>query len=334
MALIHGGQLNNIAKYYQIPSEQWLDLSTGISPLSYPIPKIPMAVWQQLPQNSPELITAATTYYGCKNIMATSGSQSIISKLPLLCSQHLGNQLKVWLPEVGYKEHEKAWRENGYQICHYHELPQPQHLTSQCVVIVINPNNPSGKLYNKELLSDLLACIEILGGWLVIDEAFMDVISPSQSLIAQTTNQQLFVLRSVGKFFGLAGIRLGFVSAAPVWLERLNALSSPWEVNGPAQFIATQALQDQYWQNKQQTNLQRLSNELEYLLQQYFCSTITGTTLFKTVKLVNAKNVFEQLCRCGVYVRLCDEQNALRFGLATDSDMNKLKGALANLNAG
>ena len=331
MALIHGGQLDKIAELYQIPQAQWLDLSTGISPLVYPIPEIPVAVWQQLPQPSADLLTAASHYYDCDHIMATSGSQSIISKLPLLCRQYLAEKLKVWLPAVGYKEHEKAWRDNGYQICHYHQLPQPAQLTAQCVVIVINPNNPTGELYSKQQLNHLLSHLKNLDGWLVIDEAFMDVISPTQSLIGQTSNQHLFVFRSVGKFFGLAGIRLGFVSASPIWLARLMAMSSPWEVNGPAQFVATQALKDTPWQQVQLAALQRLSKQLEQLLLQHFSVTISGNLLFKTVPLTNAPEIFEQLCHAGVYVRLCDENNALRFGITTDIELNQLRNILQEI---
>lgn len=332
MSLIHGGQLHKIALDYQIPSEQWLDLSTGISPFCYPIPEIPTAIWQQLPQPSSELIAAAKNYYGCHNILATSGSQSIISKLPTLCQQHLGNKLKVWLPRVGYKEHQKAWQQHNYQICLYDQLPQPQQLTARCVVVVINPNNPSGQLYSRACLTDLLTNIEQLGGWLIIDEAFMDVITPSQSLIDLTDNDHLMVFRSVGKFFGLAGIRLGFVSAAPRWLEAITALSSPWEVNGPAQFIATQALLNKNWQQKQLADLHQLAEQLELLLQQQFNNDISGTVLFKTVKLDHASEIFEQLCQQGVYVRLCDEKNALRFGIATTKQLSRLTNIFNQLN--
>jgi len=166
----------------------------------------------------------------------------------------------------------------------------------------------------------------------VIDEAFMDVISPSQSMIDQTSNQHLLVLRSVGKFFGLAGIRLGFVSAAPVWLDAITALSSPWEVNGPAQFIATEALLNQSWQQRQLNDLQDLAKRLEVLLQQHFNRSISGTALFKTVKLEQAPELFDRLCQRGIYVRLCDENDALRFGIPTKQQLNTLAKVLNELN--
>lgn len=325
MSLIHGGNLNKMAQQYGIAVENWLDLSTGISPISYPVPLIPEKVWQQLPQTSDALISAAKQYYGTNHITATSGSQYIIQKLPQLFS----DLTQVWLPLVGYKEHEKAWQHHGVTIKHYHTLPQPEQLANYAIVVVINPNNPSGKLYKRDELAALLEVIESKNGHLVVDEAFMDVIEPTQSMIDLTDSKHLFVLRSVGKFFGLAGIRLGFVSAHPSWLNIINSGAGPWQVNGPAQFIGEKALADKVWQIQQRQTLAGLSSALETLLVETFDVKVQGTTLFKTVKLNNAQQLFDQLCRQGVYVRLCDEKNALRFGVPTEQGLVVLAEVLA-----
>jgi len=340
--LVHGGQLNQMAELYQIPTEQWLDLSTGISPTSYPIPEIPQIIWQQLPQPSKSLLEAAQHYYGTKNISATSGSQAIIARLPYLFQNHVQENISnidVWLPEVGYKEHEKSWRDAGFNIKQYHQLPSCAELTQHAIVVVINPNNPTGKLQQQQTLSALLNKVEALSGWLVVDEAFMDVINPSQSIIHLTENKHLFVLRSVGKFFGLAGIRIGFLSANQHWLEKLRAMSSPWEVNGPAQFITEQALKNQKWQSAQQQTLIALSTQLEALLTATFLKpinkgiereiSISGCGLFKTLIHPQAPNLFQSFCRQGLYVRLCDEKNALRFGIPKQEQLGKLAELLA-----
>jgi cobalamin biosynthetic protein CobC len=143
-----------------------------------------------------------------------------------------------------------------------------------------------------------------------------------------TDNKHLFVLRSIGKFFGLAGIRLGFLSANQYWLDKLAELSNPWEVNGPAQFVATKALQDNQWQQHQLTSLRQLSDNLTSLLSQTFNQIPKGTLLFQTISLVNAPQVFDLLCKQGIYVRLCDEQNALRFGIPLNDGLLKLHLAL------
>ncbi|MCG7499322.1 threonine-phosphate decarboxylase CobD [Vibrio sp. Of7-15] len=332
MKLIHGGQLHTIAQHYAIPIDEWLDLSTGISPISYPVPPIPISVWQQLPQSSPTLLKAAQQYYKTDNLIATSGSQSIIETLPSIFIQHIVPTTTVWLPKVGYKEHEKAWHDHGFIINHYSQLPSADELTPHCIVVVINPNNPTGVLTAQSTLTQLLTQVEKRQGWLIVDEAFMDCVTPSQSVASLTNNPHLFVLRSVGKFFGLAGIRLGFLSAAPIWLSTLANTTGPWQVNGPAQYIAEKALTDLNWQSEQSLQLQRLSNNLEHLLMDTFQTAVSGTSLFKTVLLPNAPELFKQLCQQGVYVRLCDEQNALRFGIPTDAELEKLAKAFAKLN--
>jgi len=350
--LVHGGQLNKMAKRYKIPVDQWLDLSTGISPISYPIPKIPTNIWQQLPQENTALINAAKKYYGTEsinvennaieNISVTNGSQAIIARLPILYPEYIRQSqpydnryqysiknkmtnIDVWLPEVGYKEHEKSWCDAGFTIKQYQQLPTSNELTKNAVVVVINPNNPSGELHSQQTLTALLSTVEKHQGWLIVDEAFMDVISPSQSVIHLTQSNHLFVLRSVGKFFGLAGIRIGFLSAHFDWLEKLKQLASPWEVNGPAQFITEQALKDIDWQLAQQQALAQLTTQLKQLLTRSFIDraskstrhkiTITGCNLFQTLTHPQAEKLHLWLCRQGVYVRLCDKKNALRFGI-------------------
>jgi cobalamin biosynthetic protein CobC len=340
--LTHGGQLNQMAELYQIPPEQWLDLSTGISPISYPIPEIPLTIWQQLPQPSKNLLDAAQRYYGTKNITATSGSQAIIARLPDLFKNNVQENITnidVWLPEIGYKEHEKSWCDAGFNIKQYAQLPSADELTQHAIVVVINPNNPTGKLHQQQTLTALLKKIEALSGWLVVDEAFMDVIKPSQSIINLTENKHLFVLRSVGKFFGLAGIRIGFLSANQYWLVRLQQMSSPWEVNGPAQFITEQALSNKSWQLAHQDDLVRLSKQLEELLAETFLTSankgdegvvsISGCGLFKTLIHPQATELFQLFCRQGLYVRLCDEKNALRFGVPKQEQLATLTELLA-----
>jgi cobalamin biosynthetic protein CobC len=336
--LIHGGQLNKMAELYQIAIEKWLDLSTGISPTSYPIPEIPQTIWQQLPQSSEALLNAARNYYGCEHIFATSGSQAIIARLPHLFKLNIQEnitKIDVWLPNIGYKEHEKSWLNAGFNIKQYQQLPSQKELTQHAIVVVINPNNPTGELYNQQTLQSLLITLESMSGWLIIDEAFMDVISPSQSIIHLTDNKHLFVLRSVGKFFGLAGIRIGFLSAHPDWLELLNQLSSPWEVNGPAQFITEQALTNNSWQLTQKNELKTLARNLENLLIKTFVKPlnnkinpdihITGCDLFKILIHPQATELYQKFCCQGLYVRLCDEEHALRFGIPNQKQYKKLE---------
>jgi cobalamin biosynthetic protein CobC len=342
VSLVHGGQLNQMASRYHRPIEKWLDLSTGISPISYPIPYIPQEIWQQLPQTSDRLVEVAKRYYGTESISVTSGSQAVIARLPSLYLKFvkkLAINIDVWLPEVGYKEHEKSWRDSNFNIKKYNSLPSTESLAENAIVVVINPNNPTGELHQQQSLRLLLQKIEQCSGWLIVDEAFMDVVKPNQSIIHLTSSKHLLVLRSFGKFFGLAGIRIGFLSAHPHWIDKVNQISSPWEVNGPAQYIAEQALNDQGWQDNQHEALTVLSKKLEQLLSKTFLSTqkrnssvdirITGCELFKTITHPQASTLHDLLCRQGLYIRLCDEKNALRFGIPNQDQCIILEKLLA-----
>ncbi|AWB68871.1 threonine-phosphate decarboxylase [Saccharobesus litoralis] len=338
MPLIHGGQLNTIAEQYDIPREQWLDLSTGIAPIAYPIPSVPEHIWQQLPQENAALNKAAQHYYQTNHVLVTNGSQSIIKALPDLWRQHMQGDLSshVFIPQYGYKEHQQAWADNHFAIYHYqNELPSLDCLTANCVLVVINPNNPTGQLVSKQKLKVYQQKITELKGLLVIDEAFMDVITPSQSLSASLDNEHTLILRSFGKFFGLAGIRIGFLLGSQNWLQQFSNTLGPWQVNGPAQFVAEQALLDNLWQQQQNDWLQEQSQKLQSLLVEvlppHLVATIAGTNLFQTVTFKQtdtAQQLFNALCQQAVYVRLTDEKLALRFGMPTAEQLPRLKKAL------
>ena len=365
-ALVHGGQLSTIAQRYQIEEKDWLDLSTGIAPIAYPVGIIPTACWQRLPQNNEGLLHAARGYYQTHNLLPTPGSQSIIQMLPQLCRARGFASSKVWLPKVGYQEHRKAWQKAGYQTVDYTDINELDQIKHKDIVLLINPNNPTGALYSKEHVCQLLKETHSKQGLLIIDEAFMDATgqqsmaqelgrrnramsnpalstetSGEHSSLNHSSNnssnngpnntdksEALIILRSVGKFFGLAGVRLGFVLASKSWLSAMSSSLGPWAVSGPAQFVGERALTDYRWQEEQRIVLTRLSSALETILTQAFAQPVHGTSLFKTVRTPQAPAVFEALCQQGIYVRLCDEKDALRFGIPDEQGLKRLENAL------
>ena len=342
MALIHGGQLQQVAKQYNIAPENWLDLSTGVAPFSYPIPEIPEKLYQALPQSSNDLETAAKYYYGANNLLVTNGSQVIIKLLPTLWREQNQHSTTVYLPEQGYKEHELAWKTAGFTLCWYQdELPDLSKIEENSVLLVINPNNPTGQLYHQSVLISYQEKLATCGGLLVIDEAFIDVIMPSQSMTNAINNyKNTLILRSFGKFFGLAGIRIGFLIGEQTWLEKFSEHLGPWQVNGPAQFIAQKALADKHWHKQQQQSLKTLSVRLQIILAENlpveYIAKITGTDLFQTVYFKenldgenNAEYYYVALCQQGIYVRLTDDKHALRFGLVKEEQLERLVNALA-----
>jgi len=340
MAILHGGQLTRVAKQYQIPVSQWLDLSTGIAPFSYPVPPIALDSWQALPTISPRLIKAASDYYQAKHCWPLSGSQQLIEKLPQLWqdkkqrnASHQGVEKHVYLPKVGYKEHQHAWTKAGYQL-HFYQRELPSAIEKNSVVVVINPNNPLTDSFTIAALQRCQQHCQTQQALLIIDEAFADIFAPQFSFVTQLNDDldDVIVLRSFGKFFGLAGIRIGFVCSSQAWCDIIQESNGPWSVNGPALVIAEQALQDKAWQLAQIKRLEQQSQQQKALLEQALSTQdyrIESNALFITVFLENAPELYDKLCQQAVYVRLTDEQDALRFGIANEAQLITLQHQLA-----
>jgi len=317
--LHHGGGLIEAAKKYNIAESSWLDLSTGVSPWHYPISDIPSQSWNRLPEEEDGLIEAADRYYAGHNALPVAGSQAAIQCLPVVLAAKRGGPGLLLLPKVGYKEHERAWRLQGWQLECYDadQYPTPEQIGRCDVLLVINPNNPSASVTPSHVLHTWLDKLSVRGAFLIVDEAFMDM-TPEQSMNS-VSNQHLVVLRSVGKFFGLAGIRAGFVFAPSCIRLDLQACLGPWCLNGPARIICAQAFADIEWQQMQIRRLRQSSERLRELLS-LLPGTVVGTSLFQTIYLASAPVWHDRLCQYGILTRLTDEQNALRFGIPADDD--------------
>lgn len=345
--LDHGGKLLSFAQKYQISVAQWLDLSTGVSPFTYPGSPIPAEAWNRLPELNDGLEAAAADYYGCDTLLAVAGSQAAIMVLPEVVAQQRGRLGVVAIPSVGYKEHQHAWQ--GYRshdnerwtVECYVGTPSASLLARADVVVVINPNNPTGKRIPVRELNQWQHALQAgegrrNEGVLIVDEAFVDC-TPEQSLLKQSLLREsqrslpsnMIVLRSVGKFFGLAGARVGFVFAAPLLLEAMASTLGPWTIPGPSRHITTEALNDREWQASMREQLIAAGRRLKALLERSFDCHTTGTELFQTVLLTEAPQIHHWLCQQAILTRLCDEQNALRFGIpANESDWQRLEQVL------
>jgi cobalamin biosynthesis protein CobC len=323
--LEHGGDLSQAVSDYNIPLENWLDLSTGINPDHYPIPPIPSALWQRLPNHSDDLSEAALHYYNCQSALPAAGSQAIIQTLP-----KLRKKCKVAMPKVMYKEHAHAWRSHGHTLQLFECRPDADALTHADVVLLCNPNNPTGQRFNKsELLSWHQQLIQ-RGAWLIVDEAFMDT-TPEYSLAPHTDSEGLFVLRSLGKFFGLAGARVGFLLAHPSYLAAVQELIGPWSLTGASRYIATQALLDHHWQDNTRKTLISNSQKLQKMLTLYGLPPIGGTTLFQYITTPQSVTIKNQLAQHGVWIRVFNQPQAIRLGLPPEDGWDKLDHALKRL---
>jgi cobalamin biosynthetic protein CobC len=318
--LEHGGNLGKAAVFYGIPVEQWLDLSTGINPQGYPVADIPSSLWQRLPLEHDGLLEAAHDYYQARNILPTAGSQAAIQSLPRLRPP---SRVRILGPT--YAEHERAWQQSGHHVemLTGEDLPLAVLSDAIDVLVVCNPNNPTGRLINTKTLLVWHHQLAERGGWLIVDEAFMDS-TPEYSLAQHTHLPGLIVLRSLGKFFGLAGARVGFVLAENSLLEQLNEQLGPWAINGASRWIAIQALMDKAWQSTTCEHLNQSSLRLQNLLRRYELIPHGGTALFQWVISEHAQRWQQHLARYGVWVRYFDASyssanlhsfSSLRFGL-------------------
>ncbi|MFZ3018877.1 MAG: threonine-phosphate decarboxylase CobD [Gallionella sp.] len=324
--LEHGGRLRAAARRYGIPESEWLDLSTGINPDGWPVPAVPAEIWQALPQDDDELNAAACAYYGTTQLLAVSGSQAAIQSLPSLRSPS-----KVALVAPSYAEHAHAWQRHGHEVA---GVPADEILhvgDDMSVVVIVNPNNPTGKHFTRDELLELHARLAARGGWLVVDEAFMDA-TPEHSLASVCSCPGLIVLRSVGKFFGLAGARVGFVLAEENVLQPLAELLGPWPIAAPSRYVATLALRDAAWQRAARESLPQAAQRLAELLRAHGLSPTGGSSLFQWLRCADAANVHEQLARLGILTRLFEQPASLRFGLPRDeAQWARLAAALSEI---
>lgn len=322
--LEHGGRLNAAAARYGIDPARWIDLSTGINPNGWPVPTLPARNWNRLPEPDDGLIVAAQAYYSAPQVLPVAGSQAAIQAIPGLRARS-----RVGIPAPSYAEHAEAWRRAGHEVELLTHADLATKVAQLDVLVLANPNNPTGARCTTETLLRWHAGLAARGGWLVVDEAFMDA-TPAESIAAFSARPGLMVLRSLGKFFGLAGARAGFVLAEAELLQRLDERLGPWTVCGPAREVARLALLDRTWQVQTRSCLIRDAQRLRELLRDSGLPSAGGTDLFQWVVTPRAGAIHDHLARQGVLVRLFADPASLRFGLPADeTQWQRLHTALA-----
>jgi cobalamin biosynthetic protein CobC len=323
----HGGNIDAARRLYPKAPEPWIDLSTGINPQSYPVGAISPSAWARLPESSElaALEHAARRAYDADpatGIVATPGTQAVIQWLPRLCPAR-----RVGILGPTYGEYEKSWRGAGTEILQTTDLKE---LEDCDVGIIVNPNNPDGRIVPPELLAKTAAALSARGGLLVVDEAFMDVIRSGMSLAPALPEIEALVLRSFGKAYGLAGIRLGFALSSRRIADRLRAALGPWAVSGPAIEIGIRALTDRTWLAAATARLSEDAMRLDELLLRAGFKVIGGTPLFRLTSRPDADRCFQQLCRAGILTRpFSDQPDRLRFGIPGSArDWDRLESTL------
>ncbi len=325
--LLHGGDLDAARRLFLGAPEPFIDLSTGINPIPYPLPRLSAGLFGRLPaaEAAGALAAVAARAYGAPSaahVVPAPGTQIL---LPLVAALVRPGRAAILAPT--YSEFARTATLAGHSVKAIREIGDAGDAS---LVMVANPNNPDGRLLGRDTLLALAEALRARGGVLVVDEAFMDVGPPGASLAADVSRGNIVVLRSFGKFFGLAGIRLGFALAAPALATRLSAALGPWAVSGPALAIGAQALADAAWIEKTRRRLAKAAKRLDAVLAGAGLDIVGGTALFRLARMPAAATLFDHLGRAGILVRaFADNASWLRFGLpATAQEWRRLEAAM------
>ena len=317
----HGGNLDVALQRFGGDTRDWIDLSTGINRQPYPVGELPPACWSALPSRSgiQSLHRAAQQAYGTgAPILATNGAQAAIQWLPLLAPR---GRARILSPT--YNEYAAVFSASGWEVTETSDL---ETLAGADIAVLANPNNPDGKRYEPSQLLALLPRV----GRLVVDESFADAI-PGLSLTPKAGQPGLLILRSFGKFFGLAGLRLGFVIGTETDIAALASLAGPWPVSGAAVEIGSRALLDRGWAQATSVRLTRDSLRLDAKVMPLGWALVGGTPLFRLYQTGDANRAQERLARAHTWSRTFPYQKGwLRLGLpGNETEWARLSAALA-----
>ncbi len=312
----HGGGVDAAVQHYGGARADWIDLSTGINPVAYPIPAFTAQDWGALPDTNAQnaLITAARAFWRVPEgaaVLAAPGASGLIARIPALMAP---GSVRIRTPT--YNEHARAFNAAGWAVV---DTGKAQ------AAVLVHPNNPDGRLWSADdLTADL--CI--------IDESFCDVM-PEQSLLSKAVQPGVIVLKSFGKFWGLAGLRLGFAIGDPALIATLEQMLGPWPVAGPALRLGTQALADVAWADASRARLASDAKRLDAVMASVGVVSLGGTGLFRLYDTEDAMRWQHNLAKHHIWTRIFPYSSRwLRLGLpGTSGDLARLHHALALLEA-
>jgi cobalamin biosynthetic protein CobC len=316
----HGGDLDRARA--EFGGDGWIDLSTGINRVPYPVPDLSPHAWTALPtaEDVAKLEATAARAFGATNpVVALAGAQAAIQLVPRLSPP---SRAAVLSPS--YNEHAAALAAQGWAV---EAAPDLAAMDGADLAVVVNPNNPDGRRWAPDVLADLAGRV----GRLVVDESFADA-DPGLSVAPrlEPPTESVVILRSFGKFYGLAGVRLGFALAGHETSARLRNLAGPWAIGGPAIAIGTAAYRDTVWQDETSTRLHADSARLSALLADAGWPTVGATALFVTVETGDARAAQARLARARIWTRAFPYSAGwLRLGLpGSPGEWDRLAAAL------
>ena len=306
----HGGGLDGAAARYGGMRDAWIDLSTGINPVPYPIGDFTQNDWTALPDAAAfdALTQAARDFWNVPSsaaILPAPGASALISRIPALLPA-----AKVDIPKPTYNEHAAAFEAQGWHVSQ--KEPSAR--------VLVHPNNPDGRLWSEQDANATLT---------IIDESFCDV-APEASMIHLADRKGVIILKSFGKFWGLAGLRLGFAIGDPTLIARLNDFIGPWAVSGPALRTGALALKDRHWAQQTRTRLGADATRLDALMRTHGADVVGGTSLFRLYDVSDAAAWQDKLARAHIWSRIFPYSDKwLRLGLPAPDHWARLSAALS-----
>lgn len=331
---IHGGRIDAAAHVYPSAPQPWIDLSTGINPIAWPVPQIPLALYQRLPLagDIAQMTEAAADAYGLPAnaaMVPVPGSEIAIRLLPRMLG---AGRVGILAPTYG--SHAAAWRDAGAEVHELAVLPDPDIYDLE-TLIVVNPNNPDGRVVARADLAAFAQAWTATGRRLIVDEAFADVRTDVSVLAMPDLPVGMVVLRSLGKFFGLAGLRVGFVVVTEPDTSAWCRLLGDWPVSGPACEIATLALRDAAWIAATRARLAADRRRLDGMIGCAGLKLLGGTDLFGLFEAQDGIDLLDHFARAGILVRgFAAAPRHYRFGLPADeAAWRRLEAACGTLAA-
>ena len=310
--LQHGGALDRVAVRFPAAPLPWIDLSTGINPWSWPVDRVDPESLHRLPTHA--------DMHRCRSAMAQAfaapasaltlvpGTEVAIRLLPQILAAR-----RVAVLSPSYGDHAETWSAAGAELV---PTADPlDHADDADIVVLCSPNNPDGRCFDADGLSDARERLARRGGWLIVDEAYAEL-DPARSLASLAGSPGLVILRSTGKFFGLPGLRLGALLGPPALAAALERLLGVWRISGPALAIGARVYADVDWQQTMRGRLAAARARLDTLLKAGGGRVAGGTDLFRYVEVNDAHATWHKLCEHGIYTRRFDWTHThLRVGL-------------------
>jgi len=350
LELQHGGNLYKISEKCNIALGGIIDFSANINPVSHSH-GLKQALIENIDKiriypdpDCNQLIDVISDKYNIKKtcLIPSNGATELIYLISYLLQP---KKAAIIIP--AFSEYERALLNVGCNI-KFIKLEEKEKFKLKAqnlkniiknaeLIFVCNPNNPTGQKISRNTLYNVLGLAKRYGVFVVIDEAFIDLVE-EESLIARAQRQQnIFVIRSLTKFLGIPGLRLGFGVASACLSAKIKNFQPTWSVNTLAQIAGSYLLTDSAYIEESKRSLIKernfLSSELKKIKSVKVFDSYTNFILFELTDQINAEDLGGFLMKDGIVIRNCGNfrglnSNFVRVAVRSHKENSKLIGAL------